>query len=419
MLLPSTFTEDAVLLHDEHGRSIRKTSEKRSRIFTPLIFLATMFRLIGTDSKDGVQILLDGLFGLSPQKKCPSDSAFCQFRKTISWTFLAKLFSSLRDFASENGLIPTWNGRRWFAIDGDVYSMKRTSELIREGFRGQQCTDDRETYLLKAYLTLQTCMITGATLGFTLESKSDEIGGACELLKQARPSDVFVVDRLYFSLRFVTAVAEAKAGFVCRLRARAMNEITAFVESGKASIVTVIYGVKVRLVRVERKNNEAEPVVLATNLPVDEISDEQLGEIYSRRWTAETANRDMTVNHLVDHFHAHSKNGILQEIYAACILRLLRALLVCADTRPQDDFLKATYKRPNMKQISRAIFANLFSLLFGSANLVLEKIGDIVRSSMEVRTHNRRLYQRMTSGPRKKEFRSRTVPCVKEKEVAS
>jgi hypothetical protein len=105
-----------------------------------------------------------------------------------------------------------------------------------------------------------------------------------------------------------------------------------------------------------------EPVAIATNIPVSLASDEQLGEIYFRRWGSETANRDTTVNHALDAFHGRDLNKILQEIYACLFLRLATATIVATELDLSKDFLSREYARPCFKQVSRIIAEEIQAL---------------------------------------------------------
>lgn len=408
MLIPMRFQPNSALCKDEDGEIIRKTLAKRNRCFSPLLFLLSMFRLVGVDSTDGVQILLDGLFGNDLKSQIPTDSAFAQFRSTISYTFFKDLFSKIIDIAIDGKYLPTWNGLRFYGVDGDVYSMNRTDELIRAGYSGQQCSETRETNLLKMYVTLQTCLISGATLGVQYSTVSDEISGAIDLLAKAGPKDVFIVDRLYYSERFIDAVTANGAYYLCRLRVGFNNKIKEFVASGKQEAFIEMYGRTTRLVRIELGDDSC--MVLATNLPAHLLSVDQLGELYTRRWGSESANKDTTSNHLLDHFHSRKLNGILQEIFAMCILRLIRALIVSQSTDLSYDFLDIEYRRPNFKEAARGILVGLVTLVIGGVDIFVRNISKIISRSIEKRRHRTRSYPRSITGSRKKDYPSRTVP---------
>jgi Transposase DDE domain len=396
------------LCKNEKGSLIRKTAEKRNRCFSPLLFLLAMIRLVGSDSLDGVQILLDDLFGNDLKRQVPTDSAFSQFRATVSYIFFKNLFEKMISVIAIGNRLPTWNGLRFYGVDGDVYSMNRTDELVQAGYSGQQCSTDRETYLLKMYVTLKTCLISGATLGVHYSQISDEIGGAVELLANAGPKDVFIVDRLYFSERFISAVTSKGCYYICRLRVGFNNKTKEFVQSGKNQDYIEMYGTKVRIVKIDISEHDC--IVLATNLPSNMISVDQLGELYTRRWGSESANKDTTSNHSLDHFHSRKLNGILQEIYAMCIFRLIRGMVVSQCTDLSYDFLNIEYRRPNFKEVARNLLPGLATLIVGGLDRFWKNITKIIERSMETRRHRTRSYPRTITGSRTKDYASRTVP---------
>ena len=109
-----------------------------------------------------------------------------------------------------------------------------------------------------------------------------------------------------------------------------------------------ICGVKMRLIKTYISEKD-EPIAIATNLLNRDFTDKELGEIYTRRWSSETANRDATVFEALDAFHARSYNGILQEIFACLILRFNTAIVIAEEEDLAKDFLEETYTRPSFK----------------------------------------------------------------------
>ena len=188
-------------------------------MFSARNFFFTILRLVSTDSRDGTQIILDELFGKDlEENRSPSRSALSQFRDSISFTFFHDGYEKIVSAVSH--LLPRWNGFRFLGLDGDVYSLPRSADLLAKGFRGHALADHRETHSLKMYTLTATDLISNAPIAFEYSNTSDEISLAVKIVSKTTKTDICVYDRLFESRKLVEAHKTAGSYFVFRLKSK-------------------------------------------------------------------------------------------------------------------------------------------------------------------------------------------------------
>ena len=139
------------------------------------------------------------------------------------------------------------------------------------------------------------------------------------------------------------------------------------------------------------------------------MSDNQAGEIYTRRWASETANRDTTANNALDTFHGRDLNKILQEIYACLTLRTITAAVISSQQNLASDFLTKEYCRPNFKETLRFIAKMIHQFLDKGRNSIVEFLRNIIRRSNERRKRRNRSAPREVRYKRTKDFPTKTA----------
>lgn len=89
---------------------------------------------------------------------------------------------------------------------------------------------------------------------------------------------------------------------------------------------TSVYYISYRIVCVRLENGNLE--YLATNLPRDEFTSDDLTYIYNLRWGIETSFRSLKYALGLVHFHSVKRSFIIQEVFAKLILYNLTSLIV-------------------------------------------------------------------------------------------
>lgn len=369
-------------------------------MFTPEVFFGSVLKLTSIDSFDGVDILFDQFFDNQMDQKSPTDSAFSQFRNSISYDFFKNTYDG--SLAGIVPKLPTWNGFRFTGIDGDQLTLYRTKELEDMGYTGSKISDNEESYGLKMYIVLATDLITGAPIAFKESKTNDELALACKIVEKSDSSDIYVYDRLYFCKQLIQAHKTAGSYFVCRLKeGGTFKVVQEFAKSGKKKHTVSICGVKIRLIRVGK-------LLYATNTTPSMLSDCQVSDVYARRQTSENANRENTVFLGLDHFHGRSYNKIMQEIYACLWLRLICSHICSTQVDFASDFLSRLYKRPNSKRVLRLFIDNFWSLVSSSFAKLSRLFSEKITKSIETRVQGARNYAKKLKYSRKGTYKMHT-----------
>jgi Transposase DDE domain len=357
---------------------------------------------------------LKSVFGDS----APTESAFSQMRSKVSWSFFESVFTqSAKDFCQT--LRPTYKGYFLTAVDGDQYLLERTKDALICGFKGQKCGNNRETYGLKMYLTLATCMISGAPIAITIGQNQHELKSGIESTmkclrlfnvdaydKVHSSRQIFTYDRLYLSSELIAVHTEQSTHFIARCKTGStFSEIVEFVKSGLDCSIVEINGVKLKLIRATHKTST---YYYATNILDETIDNEAIGWMYLRRWESEVVNCHGVKILGIERFHSKKINGIFQEIYSA-----FWTLLVAKSNREhvkktKEDFDKKFYRRQNTKRVCSVIFENVSLILNGMVAdlcIKIEEISDKFTRKIQRLSRNcirERKYMRQKKYPQRK-----------------
>jgi hypothetical protein len=353
---------------------------------------------------------LNSVFGDS----APTESAFCQMRNSVSWKYFEHIFDHTAKAFCEKSR-PSFKGYFLTAIDGDQYLLERTKDILSNGFKGQKCGKNTETFGLKMYLTIATCMITGAPLAITTGQCSNElksgIGTTRKVLSLCKTEssnvskaiqNIFCYDRLYFGRNIIDLHKEMKTYFIARCKiGGTFSEVKEFINSGKCSEVVVISGMKIKLIKATHKKTD---YFYATNNFDSNSDDDNISWIYLRRWESETLNCHGTKTLGIERFHSKKTNGILQEIYSS-----LWALLISKSNRvhvkqTKEDFDKISYRRQNTKRIYSTLTNNIFLLLREKTIELINKIDNIASKYTRVVQRLSRTYPRIRKYRRQKNY---------------
>lgn len=274
-------------------------------------------------------------------------SAFSQAREKLSWTDIE---NTLEDFNERCKNLDTrrYKGYQVLAIDGTAVNIPRNP--------------DSDSYIqtqsnIKGYNQLHANMIydilNQTYLHCTVDS--DEIGGLLFLLNwfDFSHNTLIIADRGYASYNTFAHFREKGINFLIRVKQKnsSMREIrclpmeeldidlsftltTTQTKEDKAKKYIYVqrtrkgkerkrwdfsslYPMTLRIVRVLLDSGEYE--TLATNLPRDAISAEDIKELYHRRWGIETGFRDLKYSAGLTNLHGKSEEFAKQEIFSCMV----------------------------------------------------------------------------------------------------
>ncbi|MGL5689651.1 MAG: IS4 family transposase [Bacteroidales bacterium] len=280
----------------------------------------------------------------------PTTSAFVQQRKKLSYKAFKHLF---HEFTKGSNVSPIlYQGYRLLAIDGSDLSLPYNPS--EDNVVGK---NHLSTLHLNAAFDVETKQFVDAIIQKGL--KENECSAACELvdgLSEQYPV-IIMADRGYESYNLFAHIEERLFDYVIRVKDIESNGMLSgmdlpdtdtfdvtkrivitrhstgpaavnpkkykyftkqsrfdFIENSKSPD----YEMTIRFVRFKITDDTYESI--ATSLPADRFSIDELKEIYRRRWGIETGFREVKYILGLRAVHSKQENSILQEIYARLVM---------------------------------------------------------------------------------------------------
>ena len=303
------------------------------------------------------------------RKGFPTVSAFVQQRKKLSYTALEHLFYRFNECTFKKPVL--YKNYRLLAIDGSDFSLPYNSQ--EDNVMGD---NHFSTLHLNALFDVCSKNFLDAIVQKGL--RENETGAACELVDRIDEKHpvIIMADRGYENYNLFAHIEEKLFDYVIRVRdsdsscmVSGLNlpkteeyDITKRVvltrhSTGPAAINTKKYKylskksrfdyienskspdyeITIRFVRFLLDDNTYE--VLATSLPEEIFSTEDLKEIYHQRWGIETGFRELKYILGLSAFHSKQENSILQEIYARLVMYNF-SMLIAQHVKPKEKDLK-------------------------------------------------------------------------------
>lgn len=280
----------------------------------------------------------------------PTVSAFVQQRKKLDYSALKYLF---QEFNTRSNLALTlFKGYRLLAIDGSDLSLPYNP--AEDNVIG---SNHLSTLHLNAAFDVETKQFVDAVVQKGI--KENECGAACELVDSLTDEHPVIItaDRGYESYNLFAHIEERLFDYVIRVKDVGSNGMLSgmdlpgaetfdvtkqvvitrqstgpaavnpkkykyftkqsrfdFIENSKAPD----YEMTIRFVRFKITDDTYESI--ATSLPEDRFSIDELKEIYRRRWGIETGFREVKYILGLRAVHSKQENSILQEIYARLVM---------------------------------------------------------------------------------------------------
>ncbi len=295
--------------------------QKRRRVFSSLLIMLFVLRLVAAPRGQGYRATLCGLWeqctaaGVElPQDEPPAASTACAAREKLDEAAFRRLHAEILASAPE---ATPWKGRRILAVDGWRIALPR--ELAERGFRVPDGTHHAQGMVSVLYRLRDRIPVD-----FDLFRHENEREAALTHLDRAVEGDVIVYDRGYWSFAMALAHRERGLDFVFRFNKGANSTFGVSGETERTVILdaprdeTTLRGrtLRVRLVTYVAGDTR---YCLVTSLTDGGRFDVQaLSDIYHGRWGVEEMYR--TGKAVIEWFHAKSVRGVRQELYAAFTL---------------------------------------------------------------------------------------------------
>lgn len=272
-------------------------------------------------------------------------SAFGKRRQQVGWEPVKELLEMAATALGRPQTDAGWNfwrGWRVVAIDGTTFRLQANEELEKE-FGGQTANDGSGRRVGRPQARLVSLLECGtrALLAVAVGRYSQGEGSlAGQLLEAVGPGMLVLADRCFPAKELWLEYTERGADLLWRVKSDIGRRVVRELPDG--SYITRFgksQPVEIRVIEYRLKPH-GEVYRLFTNLLHPGTAPAQeLAQLYSQRWEIELATREIKSNqgrHIV--LRSKTKDLVLQEIYAYCLLHVLcRKLAYAAATTLQDD----------------------------------------------------------------------------------
>jgi len=318
------------------------TRNRKQPFSATLLFMFNLLRRSLAIEIDGFVRYLNERFS-SGSARHFTTSAFIQNRKKIDPAVFSHLSGVIIEnfYTPDNDTLSYLNGIRVLAVDGSKLTLPCTAEL-------KKCYGVTQNQSKVEVVQARASVLYDVLNGITLDAVLDNLNkGERELaLRHAhrwKKKDLIIYDRGYPSYDFINE--HIKLGVDCLIRVTTANFsiATAFVSTGKKSIVTEIYPpknhsfkgkdydknspLKVRLLRIELPGGEVE-VLITTLLDSKKYPARLFKELYFLRWGVETFYDELKNKLKVEHFTGYSQVSIQQDFFCAIFISNLQSVIV-------------------------------------------------------------------------------------------
>jgi hypothetical protein len=280
--------------------------------------------------------------------KLPSRQAFSEARDKISYLAFKDFFEKSCEVAINSEGARLYKGYRLYAIDGTSFFVGDLKDKGLHEYFGESTTvKGRAMCRISAMVdVINNCIVDASVSGYDIGERALAIGQVNSL--EAAKNALLLFDRGYWSPELLLSILANKQSFLMRIQSNHVQSI-----AGDQRI----RGLGLRFVSFPLPSGETEN--LLSNLPVDEVSDDELFELYAMRWGIESKYLELKDRLEIDNLSEKSLNSVLQDIYATLYMSNLTAFL-CSEA---DDIIQDKTAHKDNKYQQKANRSNCISLL--------------------------------------------------------
>ena len=258
--------------------------------------------------------LMDYFYQIDEELEIPSRQALSQAREKISYLAFKDFFDKSCELATKGEEARLYKGYRIFAVDGTSCIVGLLSKLSE--YFGQSTTvPGKAMCRISAVVgVLNDCIVNAAVSPFSIGERSLAIEQIKEL--KSVSNSLYLFDRGYWPPELVCDIINSGQKFLMRLASN----------TGRTT-VTDENGNELKLRRYSFVLPGGNEEILLTNIPEEEMSDDELACLYMKRWGAETKYLELKARLQIDKFSGESANIILQDIYSTMYISNLTAFI--------------------------------------------------------------------------------------------
>jgi len=317
-------------------------------------------------AKKSVQIEVNNfikrVLGKAPGVKRQS---FEDSRKKISENAFIEIFEVSVEDALEledadlykAGSIISRTGYRVSVIDGSTLKLENSEELCREYGQSTPCEGQVFARVSVVYDVLNDFISDADIQPFSVGERKMAMSQIEKLITKDKCANLFVMDRGYWSPELATKIHDSGNKFLMRIQKTTSKTIRN--DANNSGVFKVKYdGVtyKFRFFKFILPSGELE--ILATNLPYDEASDENLAELYCLRWGIESKYKLLKCLLSIEAFTGKSKLVVRQDFFATVYLcNILSFACMASDEMIVQNNINKRFK--NIHVTNRAIAISL------------------------------------------------------------
>jgi len=292
-----------------------------------------------------------------------SSSAFIQQRgKILPFTFEFLL----NQFTSSFNEHETYQGYRLLAVDGSALNIAHNPKDTNTYFQSMPNSKGFNLLQLNAMYDVKNKIYVDAII--QEGKKRNEFKSLTEMVDRSKINDkvIIVADRGYESYNVFAHVEEKGWQYVIRVKDKNSNGILSSLELPKTEEFDVVvelnltrkqtkeikanprlykfipktstfdylglkekifYPIRLRIVRIKLSEDSYETII--TNLEKEQISSNQIKEIYHLRWGIETSFRELKYALGLTSFHSKKVAYITQEVFARLIMYNFCEIITC------------------------------------------------------------------------------------------
>ena len=384
--------------------------QKRRRVFSTLLIMLFVFRLVVAPRRQGYRATLCELWEQCqqsdialPQDEPPAASSVSEAREKLDEAAFKTLHREILAHSPDD---PLWKGNRIFAVDGSKITLPR--ELLHAGYR----IPNDNTHYPQGMISTLYRLHTRMPVDFDLFSHENERAAALTHLDHAAKGDVIVYDRGYWSFEMALVHHLRRLDFVFRIKNNTNPAFAAFAASRESDRIITLKAprdatelrgrsLRIRLVKYTVADTE---YCLATSLHDSRYTVPALSDLYHGRWQTEEGYK--TDKAVIESFHAKSERGVRQELYAAFILITLARMFAnrCDHdiNHNANDDLPAM--RTNFKNGMRLMGREIEAMFLRQSQMVAQSVRRIMTGLSRCIQRERpgRSYKRESRQPRSK-----------------
>jgi hypothetical protein len=344
------------MLSMEAFKRKHRTSEQHFTRRSKLNFKNTTVMTLRTVKKSAKVELMDCFYDLDEEIEIPQRQSFSAAREKISYAAFKELFDKSCEIAIEGDGARTYKGYRLLAVDGTSFVVGSLNKM-KEYFGESTAITDHAMCRIGAIVdVLEESIVTACAKPLSIGERAIAIE-QIETLSFVTNA-LYLFDRGYWSPNLTANILRNGQKFLMRLASN-INKTCVVDENGNE------YALRRYSFTLPGGNVET----LLTNIPEEEMPDEELAALYAKRWGIETKYLELKELLQIDRFSGETANIVLQDIYSTLYVSNLIAFIclepdaiIKAKTAGKDNKYEQKTNRAACIAVVRKRFIDIFMM---------------------------------------------------------